>query len=89
MERERSALFAFSKYRCAWCHVQGSPGLVPDLLMLTPEKHALFKQIVHGGALAPRGMASFADVLSEGDVEAIHAYIVEEARKHIAEAQPH
>jgi mono/diheme cytochrome c family protein len=32
-----------------------------------------------GGALAPMGMESFADTLSEQDVENIHAYIVNES----------
>ena len=56
---------------------------MPNLLALSPEKHAIFKEIVQGGALESQGMASFADVLSEADVEAIHAYLVDETRKRI------
>ncbi|MFQ5699604.1 MAG: hypothetical protein ACE5IL_15160 [Myxococcota bacterium] len=32
-----------------------------------------------GGALRARGMASFADQLRPGDVEAIHAYVISRA----------
>jgi quinohemoprotein ethanol dehydrogenase len=74
----------FDRARCSWCHVEG-PGPVPNLLEMAPEKHALFEQIVLGGALESKGMASFADVLSKEDARAIHAFIVEESRKRIAE----
>jgi hypothetical protein len=36
---------------------------------------------VLGGARADRGMASFADAVSVGDVEAIHAFIIDVSRK--------
>jgi quinohemoprotein ethanol dehydrogenase len=72
----------FETARCTWCHVDG-PGLVPDLFSLTPEKHARFKSVVYDGALKSRGMASFSDMLTEADVDAVHAYIVDETRKRI------
>jgi quinohemoprotein ethanol dehydrogenase len=71
----------YGKARCNWCHAHGSPGVLPDLLNLSPAMHQAFKDVVLKGILESRGMASFADVLSEEDVEAIHAYLVDEARK--------
>jgi quinohemoprotein ethanol dehydrogenase len=74
----------FGSARCSWCHtLDGEPGLVPDLLALTPQKHALFEEIVLGGALQAQGMASFADVLSRSDSEAIHAYLIDETNRRI------
>lgn len=52
---------------------------MPDLRYMSPETHKQFEQIVLYGARADRGMAPFADVLSEQDAEAIRAYIIEEA----------
>src|SRR5262249_5363797 len=66
----------FDEARCTWCH-SSSYGLVPNLFAMSAEKHALFKEIVLRGALQSKGMASFADTLSEPDVEAIHAFIVD------------
>jgi quinohemoprotein ethanol dehydrogenase len=76
----------FNTFRCVNCHNAGQPGLLPNLFALTPEKHRLFKEIVHGGALKANGMASFADVLSEADVDAIHDYVVAETNRLRAEA---
>ena len=53
----------------------------PDLMKMAPELHANFKNIVYDGILANNGMASFKDVLSEKDVEAIHHYLVSEQKK--------
>jgi len=41
---------------------------------LTPETHDAFNSIVLDGAYSYAGMASFSDILSKKDVEAIHAY---------------
>jgi quinohemoprotein ethanol dehydrogenase len=68
---------------CSRCHVFG-PGMLPDLRRLTPEKHALFSSIVEAGSLTSLGMGRFDDVLTHADVEAVHAYIVDESWK----AQP-
>jgi quinohemoprotein ethanol dehydrogenase len=63
--------------QCGRCHgMLTSTALLPDLRRLSYAKHQIFNQIVLGGALQARGMASFADVLSEKDVEAIHAALV-------------
>jgi quinohemoprotein ethanol dehydrogenase len=64
--------------QCSRCHVFGL-NVTPDLRKLTPEFHAAFKDIVRGGILAPAGMESFSDILSEADVDAIHAYLIDQA----------
>jgi len=65
---------------CSRCHVLG-PSSTPDLRRLDPSLQALFKDIVLRGAVAPTGMERFDDILSESDVEAIHAYLIDEAWK--------
>ena len=62
---------------CALCHgfaVQ-SGGAVPDLRRMNEGTHAIFKQIVLEGIYVSNGMASFADILNEEDVEHIHHFI--------------
>jgi quinohemoprotein ethanol dehydrogenase len=63
---------------CSRCHVLG-PSSTPDLRKLNPGLHAVFKEIVLHGALAPNGMERFDDLLSEKDVENIHAYLIDQA----------
>lgn len=71
---------------CSRCHVFG-PGVLPDLRRLTPEKHALFQDIVLKGILAPLGMGRFDDVLTQADAQAVQAYLIDEAWKaHAAQA---
>jgi quinohemoprotein ethanol dehydrogenase len=65
---------------CSRCHVLG-PSSTPDLRRLDPSLQAIFKDIVLKGAVAPTGMERFDDILSESDVEAIHAYLIDEAWK--------
>jgi PQQ-dependent dehydrogenase (methanol/ethanol family) len=66
---------------CLRCHGidAESSGLLPDLRHASPEVHAQWLEIVLGGTLAARGMASFADVLRTDDAEAIHAYVISRA----------
>ncbi|MBI1212726.1 MAG: PQQ-dependent dehydrogenase, methanol/ethanol family [Alphaproteobacteria bacterium] len=63
---------------CAVCHgfLTMSGGVLPDLKASAPEILSRYKEIVLGGELKDRGMASFADLLKPEDVDAIHAYIV-------------
>jgi quinohemoprotein ethanol dehydrogenase len=63
---------------CSRCHVFG-PSSTPDLRHLSAGRHAAFKDIVLRGALAPLGMESFAEWLSEQDVDNIHAYIIDQS----------
>ena len=64
--------------QCSRCHVFG-PSVTPDLRKLPPEVHAEFKNIVLKGDFAPLGMERFDDILSEADVDAIHAYLIDQA----------
>ena len=65
---------------CSRCHVLG-PSVTPDLRNLSPGMHAAFKDIVLRGAAAPTGMERFDDVLTEADVQDIHAYLIDQAWK--------
>jgi mono/diheme cytochrome c family protein len=66
---------------CAVCHgfLTYSSGLLPDLKWSTADTHAEYEDIVLGGKLKDRGMASFADQLKPDDVKAIQAYVLREA----------
>ena len=71
---------------CATCHrgigvtsvVQAT---APDLRLMTLEVHGAFADIVLRGARAEQGMASFASVLAEPDIESIRAFLVSEANE--------
>jgi quinohemoprotein ethanol dehydrogenase len=64
---------------CALCHGNAARGGVKDLRHMTPATHASFADIVLGGSRAANGMASFADVLSAEQVEAVHHYLIARA----------
>ncbi|MBV9330112.1 MAG: PQQ-dependent dehydrogenase, methanol/ethanol family [Alphaproteobacteria bacterium] len=68
---------------CLVCHgfFAQSEGEVPDLRLVTPDIWNQYDAIVLGGALADGGMASFKDVLSKADVDAIRAYVLHESHK--------
>ena len=68
---------------CRICHGGGliSGGMIPDLRFMSAQTHQQFEAIVLGGARANQGMASFADVVSVDDAEAIHAYIIDVSAK--------
>jgi quinohemoprotein ethanol dehydrogenase len=63
---------------CSRCHVLGH-SVTPDLRNLSPGLHAAFKDIVLRGAVAPTGMESFSDLLTEQDVDNIHAFLIDQA----------
>jgi quinohemoprotein ethanol dehydrogenase len=63
---------------CSRCHVLG-PSSTPDLRKLNDGLHAAFKDIVLRGVLAPSGMERFDDILSENDVDNIHAYLINQS----------
>lgn len=67
----------YNRY-CSRCHVFGR-GVLPDLRRLDPPTHQIFDLIVRGGVYAGKGMGRFDDVLSETDVHAIHAYLINQA----------
>jgi quinohemoprotein ethanol dehydrogenase len=60
---------------CALCHGAAARGGIKDLRYMSTETHKAFLDIVLKGSRAANGMASFADVLSEDDAEAIHQYV--------------
>ena len=62
---------------CSRCHTLGL-STTPDLRKLNPGLHEMFKNIVLHGMLAPAGMERFDDILSETDVENIHAYLIDQ-----------
>ena len=66
---------------CAVCHGQNAIGGVEDLRHMSAETHAAFNRIVLEGILLDRGMASFADILSTEDAEAIHGYLIARANE--------
>lgn len=68
---------------CLGCHGMGvvSMGTVPDLRFMHESFHKTFNDIVIGGALKDRGMVSFAQVMDQQQVDAVHAYILDEANK--------
>lgn len=67
---------------CIWCHGSAgqASGVAPDLRRSAAlGDKTLWRQVVIDGILAPRGMASFSDVLSPYDAEAIRAYVAARA----------
>jgi quinohemoprotein ethanol dehydrogenase len=66
---------------CAQCHGQQAIGGVKDLRHMTKETHAEFLDIVLGGKKKALGMASFADILSKDEAEAIHSYLIARANE--------
>ncbi len=73
---------------CGNCHGPGaeSGGVISDLRHMDEATHAAFGDIVLGGLYEDNGMASLADLYSEEDVEAIHAYIIKRAHDEAAAA---
>jgi quinohemoprotein ethanol dehydrogenase len=66
---------------CAQCHGQLAVGGVKDLRQMTSETHAQFNDIVLKGTRLQKGMASFANLLSREDTEAVHAYLIARANE--------
>ena len=63
---------------CGSCHGLGvvSSGTLPDLRMMSQERHSAFNAVVMDGVLRSNGMASFADTLDPADAERIQQYII-------------
>jgi quinohemoprotein ethanol dehydrogenase len=66
---------------CALCHGVAARGGVKDLRHMSPQTHGDFLAIVLGGKRASNGMASFADVLTKDQAEAIHQYLIARANQ--------
>ena len=56
-------------------------GGVKDLRFMDRAAHAQFNDIVLKGTLVEKGMASFASLLNEQEVEAVHAYVISRAHE--------
>ena len=80
---EGRALYAQT---CNRCHGDDAVGGVKDLRWMTAETHAAFNDILLRGTRADKGMASFADVLTPSQVEAIHAYLIARGNEDYADA---
>lgn len=61
---------------CARCHGENARGGIKDLRYMTAQTRAHFLDIVLGGSLAENGMASFKDILTKEQAEAIHSYLI-------------
>ena len=74
---------------CMVCHgaLVVSGGVVPDLRMLTAEKHSIFKEIVYDGVIHGAGMPRLGDLVSEQDVRDIQAYVISRANQDRAAAK--
>jgi quinohemoprotein ethanol dehydrogenase len=66
---------------CAECHGDLAIGGVKDLRIMSRDTHAAFATIVLEGTLVEQGMASFADILTVAEVEAIHDYLIARANE--------
>jgi len=76
-EAEVTHGIALYRLNCGRCHgMLTSKALLPDLRQLSDAKHQIFDQIVLGGILTPRGMASFADILKPQEVKDIQAALI-------------
>jgi len=73
---------------CMVCHgaLVISGGVVPDLRMLTAEKHSIFKEIVYDGVIHGAGMPRLGDLVTEQDVRDIQAYVISRANQDRAAA---
>ena len=74
---------ALYRVHCATCHGMNAAGtgVLADLRFSSRTVHDQFNRIVLDGVLSNVGMASFADLLNEEDVSAIHSYVIDTARK--------
>jgi quinohemoprotein ethanol dehydrogenase len=63
---------------CSRCHVLGV-SVTPDLRTIPLGQKGFLEQVVLKGALAQGGMERFDDLLSEADVQAIRAYLIDQA----------
>ncbi len=66
---------------CAICHGNAARGGVKDLRHMSPATHAAFADVVLGGSRAANGMASFADLLTAEEADAIHHYLIARANE--------
>ncbi len=73
-----SALFTEN---CAICHSNQPRAPLPDLRRMAKGTHDMFDKIVLEGALLQNGMPRWNDALSPDQVQAIHAFLIDEQGK--------
>lgn len=85
----RKGEIAFTSH-CMVCHgaLAVSPGVTPDLRRMNENTRTHFQDIVRGGMLKDNGMASFGDLLTKEDVDAILVYINKRALEDKAKMAP-
>jgi quinohemoprotein ethanol dehydrogenase len=66
---------------CVLCHSNQHRSITPDLRRMSPETHKAFDEIVLRGLYVPAGMPRWDDRLKQAEVDAIHAYLIDEQRK--------
>ena len=82
MPTDKTKIIAGQKlfiWNCSRCHFNAGPGVVPDLNLLTPDKHQIFDQIVREGLLLSNGMPRFDKKLSKAETDSIHAFLIASA----------
>lgn len=62
---------------CVLCHANQHRSITPDLRRMQQGTHEVFRQIVLEGLLVPNGMPRWDDRLKPGEVDAIHAYLID------------
>jgi len=73
LERGRALFFG----NCVLCHSNQHRSITPDLRRMQPATHEAFRRIVLEGVLVALGMPRWDDRLSDSDVDAIHAYLID------------
>jgi mono/diheme cytochrome c family protein len=71
----------FEQSFCVDCHgyaAESASGSIPDLRNASAQTHDTFEAIVMGGLRKSKGMPQFSD-LPLADVQAIHAYLINQA----------
>jgi quinohemoprotein ethanol dehydrogenase len=71
---------------CSTCHGRDARGGLKDLRWMTADTHAEFLDIVLRGTRVEKGMASFDEILTKAQAEAIHSYLIARANEDWADA---
>jgi quinohemoprotein ethanol dehydrogenase len=66
---------------CSSCHGRDARGGLKDLRWMSPDTHEAFLDVVLRGIRTDKGMASFADMLTKEQAEAIHHYLIARANE--------
>src|SRR5690606_8817144 len=66
---------------CSACHSNQPRAPLPDLRRMQPGTHEVFERIVLEGLLKPNGMPQFDDLLDARQVQAIHAFLIDQQGK--------